>query len=180
MRDKQRQTGLIKKAALFLLVNLTCLAGCGYHLRGVGSSLPPTVKKIYVPVFKNFTTRYELDLKLTQAVINELTTRGRLELANQAETADAVLLGEITSFVVTPLAFSGKDTADKYNITIVAKINLRDIAHQRVLFSHPSFVYVEEYEVPEGADFESMETEALNRVAEKFARSLVVAILEGF
>jgi hypothetical protein len=41
-------------------------------------------------------------------------------------------------------------------------------------------VYQGEYEVPEGVDFESVETEAINEIAVKFARSLVVAILEGF
>ncbi len=156
------------------------LINCGYHLRGTGSSLPASIKRVYVPIFKNLTTRYELDLKLTQAVINELTTRGKLELVDDADKADAILQGEITSFQVAPLAFSGKDTADKYNITIVTKIIFRDLSNQQVLFSHPSFIYVEEYEVPEGSDFESMEAEALTRVAEKFARSLIVAILEGF
>ncbi len=164
----------------FSFITVLPLINCGYHLRGTGSSLPASIKRIYVPLFKNLTTRYEIDLKLTQAVINELTTRGKLEPVDDAAKADAILLGEITSFQVSPLAFSGKDTADKYNITIVAKIVFRDLSNQQILFSHPSFVYVEEYEVPEGSDFESMEAEALTRVAEKFARSLVVAILEGF
>lgn len=170
---------IFNRILLFFIV-IILLVNCGYHLRGTGSALPPSIKKICIPVFKNLTTRYELDLKLTQAVINEITTRGKLELVGEVEKADALLLGEITSFQVTPLAFSGKDTADKYNITVVAKIIFRDLKSQQVLFSHPAFVYVEEYEVPEGSDFESMEAEALVRVAEKFARSLVVAILEGF
>ena len=51
---------------------------------------------------------------------------------------------------------------------------------QKVLFSNPSFNYTEEYEVPQGTDFESVETLAIDKVAEKFARSLVVNILEGF
>ncbi|MGQ9579092.1 MAG: LPS assembly lipoprotein LptE [Candidatus Aminicenantales bacterium] len=170
----------MKPKAIIILFVLIWFSSCGYHLRGVGTSLPSSVKKIYIPVFKNLTTRYELDLKLTQAVINELTTRGKLELVSQVEQADAVLLGEISSFQVNPIAFSGKDTADRYNITIVAKVSLLERAKQRVLYDHPSFIYIEEYEVPEGTDFESMEAEALNRVAEKFARSLVVAILEGF
>jgi len=171
---------------IFFLTNFIALVlsliliNCGYHLRGAGSSLPPSIKKVYVPVFKNLTTRYEIDLKLTQAVIHELTTRGKLELVSEAEKADAILLGEIISYQVAPLAFTGKDTADKYNITIVARIIFRNLSNQQNIFTHPSFVYVEEYEVPEGSDFESMEAEALTRVAEKFARSLVVAILEGF
>jgi hypothetical protein len=39
---------------------------------------------------------------------------------------------------------------------------------------------VEEYEVPEGVDFETVESEALDKVGVKFARSLVSTILEGF
>lgn len=179
MSRKEWLKKIVFISSLFLVIALP-LINCGYHLRGTGSSLPASIKRIYVPVFKNLTTRYELDLKLTQAVINELTTRGKLETVDNADKADALLQGEITSFQVAPLAFSGKDTADKYNITIVAKIIFRDLSNQQIIFSHPSFIYVEEYEVPEGSDFESMEAEALTKVAEKFARSLVVAILEGF
>lgn len=131
-------------------------------------------------MFKNLTTRFELDLKLTQGVVNELVARGKVEIVADVQSADAVLLGEIISFNVNPIAFSGQATADRFNIIVVAKIILRDLLNQRILFSNPSYVYVEEYRVPEGADFETLETEALDRVAEKFARSLVNTILEGF
>jgi outer membrane lipopolysaccharide assembly protein LptE/RlpB len=157
------------------------LAGrCGYRLRGTGGFLPTHIKTVSVPMFKNLTTRFELDLKLTQSVINELVARGGVELAADEERADAVLSGEILTFNVQPMAFSGQGTADRYNIVIVARIVLRDRVLKRVLFSNPSYQYIEEYEVPQGRDFESMETEALNKVAEKFARSLVITILEGF
>lgn len=156
------------------------LCNCGYHFRGTGSFLPSHIKKINIPMFKNFTTRFELDLKLTQSVINELVARGKVEVTGDAGQADAVLIGEIASFTVNPIAFTGQAAADRYNITVVAKIILRDLVNQRVIFSNPSFVYVEEYQVPEGSDFESLETEALTKVSEKFARSLVSTILEGF
>ena len=156
------------------------LIQCGYHLRGTGSFLPAHIKKISIPMFKNETTRYELDLKLTQNVINELVARARLEVSADAGGADAVLIGDIISFNVNPIAFSGSGSADRYNIVIVAKIVLRDLVSQKVLFSNPSFNYTEEYEVPQGTDFESVETLAIDKVAEKFARSLVVNILEGF
>jgi len=131
-------------------------------------------------MFKNLTTRFELDLKLTQSVINELVARGKVEITADASSADATLLGDIVSFGVNPIAFSGEATADRYNIVVVAKVVLRDRVNNRVIFSNPSYVYQEEYEVPEGTDFETVETQAIDRVAEKFARSLVVAVLEGF
>jgi outer membrane lipopolysaccharide assembly protein LptE/RlpB len=164
---------------LGLLVLLEA-AACGYHLRGTGSSLPPSVKSLSVPVFKNRTTRYELDIKLTRAVIEEMVARGRVAVAAEPERADAVLEGEVLSFSATPVAFTGQARADRYTITVMAKVVLRERTTEKVLFSNPTFVYVEEYDVPPGRDFESVESDAIDRVAEKFARSLVVAILEGF
>jgi outer membrane lipopolysaccharide assembly protein LptE/RlpB len=171
-------TFLLWGAALAIVI--LAAAGCGYHLRGTGSSLPPDIRSMSIPVFRNLTTRYELDLKLTRAVINEMVARGKVAVAADAERADAVLEGEVVSFSATPVAFTGQARADRYTITVTAKIVLRDRANQKTLFSNPAFVYVEEYEVPPGRDFESMQTEAIDKIAEKFARSLVVAILEGF
>ncbi len=163
-----------------LLVAALMAVSCGYRLRGTGSYLPPHIKRISIPMFKNLTTRYELDLKLTQAVINEMTARAKVEVLSESGQADALLTGEVVDFRVNPIAFSGQAAADRYNITIVARIVLRDLVDRKVLFSNSSFVYVKEYEVPQGADFESLETEALGKVAEEFARTIVGNILEGF
>jgi hypothetical protein len=169
----------MKKTILLFMVCLLFLQ-CGYHLRGTGSSLPPHIKVLNVPMFANRTTRFELDLKLTQGVIDEMVARGKVEITDDADSADALLIGEILSFHANPIGFGEDATADRYSIAIVAKVVLRDVAQKKVIFSNPHFVYQGEYEIPEGADFESVETEAINEMAVKFARSLVVAILEGF
>lgn len=166
---------------IFLLLFICGLSlQCGYHLRGTGSSLPSHIKMINIPMFKNHTTRFELDLKLTQSVIDEMVARGKIEISGDVKSADAVLFGEIIAFTANPIGFSGEGTADRYNITIVAKIILRDQVNKKIIFSNPSFVYQGEYEVPEGSDFETVESEAVDEVAEKFARTLVITILEGF
>ncbi len=153
---------------------------CGYHLRGTGSSLPPTIKTMSIPVFRNQTTRYELDLKLTRAVINEMVARGRVSIVTDSGRADAVLEGEVVSFTANPVTFGADARADRYNITVTAKIVLTDRATQKVIFTNPAFVYHQEYVVPEGRDFESVQTDALDLIAAKFAGSLVASILEGF
>ncbi|HHF52459.1 MAG: LptE family protein [Candidatus Aminicenantes bacterium] len=163
-----------------LLLLCSFLYSCGYHLRGTGSTLPPHIKKIQVPMFTNATSRFELDVKLTQSVIDELVTRGKVEITDNMESADAVLIGEITSFRVDPIGFSGTGTADRYSITIAAKITLRDLVENRVFFSNPNFIYKKEYEVEEGVDFETVESEAIEEISGMFARSLVIMILEGF
>jgi hypothetical protein len=153
---------------------------CGYHLSGTGSSLPEHIQSVRVPMFKNMTTRYELDVKLTQRVIDELVARGKVEITQDDDSADALLLGEIRSFRAIPVAFSGESAADRYNIIIVTKIVLRDNVSKRVIYSNPNLIYQYEYGVPEGTDFESVESLAIDVVAERFARSLVSTILEGF
>ena len=162
---------------------LACLflVHCGYYLRGTGSSLPPNIKKVDVPMFKNMTTRFDLDVKLTKSVIDEMVARGKVEVTSESSgAADALLVGEITAFNVNPIAFSDQNMADRYTITVVAKIVLRDLANQKILFSNPSYIYQEEYEVPSGTSYETWESQAIDKVAEKFARSLVSTLLEGF
>ncbi|MGD9344352.1 MAG: LptE family protein [Candidatus Aminicenantes bacterium] len=170
-----------KGAVLCVCLCVPCLLilQCGYHLSGTGSSLPEHIQTVNVPMFKNMTTRYELDLKLTQRVINELVARGKVEVVEEG-TADALLMGEIQSFRAIPIAFSGESAADRYNIIIVTKIILRDNVSRKVIYSNPNLVYQYEYGVPEGSDFESVESLAIDVVAERYARSLVSTILEGF
>jgi hypothetical protein len=169
----------MKKIFILTFIGLLFIQ-CGYHLRGTGSFLPSHIQRVNIPMFKNLTTRYELDLKLTHSVIDELVARGKVEIAEDLKNADAVLIGEIVSFSAHPIAVSREASADRYNIIVVTRITLKDLVNQKILFSNPSFRYLEVYEVPEGEDFETVESEALDKIAEKFARSLVTNILEGF
>ncbi len=168
------------KKICFLLLICLVLIQCGYHLQGTGSLLPEHIKKINIPMFKNRTTRFQLDLKLTQAVIDEIVARGKVEISVDPTTADAIFVGEIISFEAVPIAFGVEATADRYNIIVVTKIDLRDLVNNKVIYSNPYHSYQYEYQVPEGSDFESVESEALDKLAERFARSLVITMLEGF
>ncbi len=165
---------------LTILFLCLLLLQCGYRLRGTGSFLPEHIKKINVPLFKNFTTRFELDLKLTRAVINELVARGKVDVTSDAQNADAVLTGEIVVFSANPIAFTGDARADRYAITIAVRIVLKNNKTQEIIFSNPYLSHQEEYAVPQGTDFETSETDAITKVAENFARELVITILEGF
>jgi outer membrane lipopolysaccharide assembly protein LptE/RlpB len=176
-----RQAGPGRAAALVALAALLAAsAGCGYRLRGTGSALPPGIRTVSVPVFRNLTTRFELDVKLTRAVIDELVARGRVTVAADPAAADAVLEGEIVGFTARPIGFTGAGQADRYTVTVTAKVALKERASAKTIFADPSFVYQQEYSVPEGSSFEAVQTEAIDKIAAKFARSLVVSLLEGF
>lgn len=175
----------LEHVPIYLILVLLCLAliQCGYRLRGTGNLsdvLPPTVKKIGVPLFINKTTKFELDKKLTQAVFDEFVARGKVEITSDAKTADAVLTGTITGFSAVPAGFSSQGSADHYTVYVTASITLVDSKTQKAIYTNPSYTFNEDYEVPQGKDFESVENEAIKKIAPKFARNLVLAILEGF
>jgi predicted small secreted protein len=158
-------------------------SACGYTMSGSGKFLQDSnITSVYIPLFKNNTTRFEINLKLTEAVIREFVTRGKVRVVQDASQADAVLDGVVTGFGANPIAYSGSTSgsADRFAITITASITLRDQRTKEEVFSNPSYVYKGEYQVPQGTDFESQETEKLGEIAELFARNLVMTILEGF
>jgi outer membrane lipopolysaccharide assembly protein LptE/RlpB len=79
--------------------------GCGYHLVGLSSNLPPKLKTLYVAPFVNQTARSEVDQRLTEQISQEWVRRGRFELMSNAEKADAVLTGTVKSTAVNPVQF---------------------------------------------------------------------------
>jgi hypothetical protein len=169
----------MKKTALLLLLAALAAASCGYLPVGTGSTLPASIRRVQVPLFENRTTRFQLDLKLTQAVIDEFVARGKVEITTDAAKADAQLIGRILAFTATPVAFSNK-TADRYEIQVVTEITLKEANTDKVIFTNPSYAFKTDYQVPQGSDFESSQSKALDVLAQLFARSLIVAILEGF
>lgn len=170
---------LFRKYIVCLLA-LACLTACGYQLRGKGGFWPPQMKKIQVPVFKNSSGRFELDLKLTRSVINELVARTGVVMVSDRSRADGLLSGEVLSFSVQPIAFNAAGAATRFKISIATSIVFYDLINQKIIFSDDHFIYTEEYDIPEGLDFETMENQAIDRAAEKYARQLVVNLLEGF
>jgi len=173
------------KAALAALLALSAafVSACGYTMSGSGLFLVNNnINTIYIPLFKTNVTRFQLDLKLTDAVIQEFVTRGKVKVVQDAASADAVLEGVVTGFNSSPIAYSGSTSgsADRFAITIAVSISLRDRRTKEEVFSNPSYVYKGEYEVPQGTDFESQETVKLGEIAKLLARNLVMTILEGF
>lgn len=161
---------------------IATLSGCGYALVGRGNFLPPDAKTIQVPSFINQSTRVEVEQRVTQAVADELVSRGRLRLVTSPSDADLILRGTIQSFNVTPVAFNEQVRATKYQATVTARIEL--VHHRqedKVLWKNDQYVFTETYSIdPSAVDAFDQETRAIREIAERFARSLVTNLLEGF
>lgn len=171
--------------AVLMAASLLPLPGCGYSLAGRGSFLPATIKIIGVPEFTNSTSVFEVERRVTARVRSEFIGRGRWTVQPQREGADALLIGEITSITVTPAAFNAQQQASRLALIVTAKIEFRDVKADKVLWQNPTMQFREEFEVtnsttPDAAAFFGQNTNAMDRLAQEFARSIVSAILEAF
>src|SRR5262245_51780926 len=109
------------------------LPGCGYHLAGHGNTLPPEVHSVGIPVFVNRTSRPELEQRVTEAVIDEFSTRGRLKILPGEEGAGTALRGTLYTYTTTPVVLNEQGRARRYEILITAHVVLTQAATDRVL-----------------------------------------------
>ena len=173
--------------SLLAALGLSLASGaCGYSLAGRGSFLPAYIRVIGIPQFANTTPFYEVEQVFTQRVRTEFISRGNYKVQPESTGVDAVLNGEILSIQITPASFTDESQASRYTITVIAKIEFRDLRTNDVLWENPQWVFREEYEATAAVDaldanaFFGQEVNALERVGSEFAKSVVSAILEAF
>jgi hypothetical protein len=190
---KDPETGRVigpRWRALFLGVLCSlcvlCQPGCGYSLAGRGSFLPLYIKTIGVPIFVNRTVVFNLETTVTQKVRSEFIGRGKYQILPEANGVDALLTGEITAVSIQPASFSANQLASRYAITMTARIELKDMRENKVLWENPSVMFRQEYDATGGriivdpASFFQQDANALERISTEFARTIVSAILEAF
>jgi hypothetical protein len=172
-------------AALMLVVMGAAMSGCGYSLAGRGSFLPAYIKTIGVPNFVNNTPVFEIERRVTDRVRAELVGRGRYTVLTETTGVDAVLSGEILAINLAPSAFNQQQQAIAYTLTLVAKVEFKDVKADKVLWQNPAMVFSEQYPVQsttavDANTFLGQNVNALERLASEFARTVVSAILEAF
>lgn len=148
--------------------------------------MPSNIQTVGVPLFLNATPVYDLDQKLTERVRLEMVSRGKYRVQPEAEGTDAVLTGEVVSVTFQATAFNSEQLASRYAFTLVVKVQFVDARTKKMLYENPSLTFREEYEVSTGsvasdpASFLGQNTQAMDRLVNDFARTVVSSILEAF
>ena len=179
--------GMRTVARLLALLAAVASAGCGYSLAGRGSFLPDYIKVIGVPTFANRTTVFNLETTVTQKVRAEFIGRGRYRIVPDPAGVDALLTGEVTSVSITPVSFTAQQLASRYAIVMTARVDLKDLRDNKVLWENPGLTFRTEYEAQSAGQqtadvsaFFGQDMNALDRMTAEFARAIVSAILEAF
>jgi len=172
----------VRRAALCALsAVLLATGGCGYTLVGKTSNLPPSIKVIRFETLANQTQRVGVEQRLSHEIVKELTSRGRFTIQAKAEGANAELSGTVTGFDLYPVAFNPQGVATQYQIQISAKVTLKTLPDEKVIWDNPGYSFRDNYTFgTTAANYVDRENEVIDKVSEKFAASLVSTILEGF
>jgi lipopolysaccharide assembly LptE-like protein len=156
--------------------------GCGYHVAGRSSALPPEIHVIAVPALENATTTYRIEQRLTSATIHEFLSRTPYKVVSEPSAGDAVLKGKVLTLEAVPLLFdttSGRATT--MLVQMKCEVTLTETSNDKVLYHTDNFVFRSEYEIStDVTSFFSEQDPALDRVAKDFAQRLVAAVIENY
>ena len=96
-------------------------AGCGYY--STSSRTAKDIKSIAVPFFENRTPEPNLEIIVTEKVVDYLVSDNTLSVKDES-IADAVLEGTIVSFQNVPFSFNRDLNAEEYRVLISVEATL--------------------------------------------------------
>ncbi len=164
-----------------LLLALPLLASaCGYSLVGRASTLPPSIKVIQFQTLTNQTALVGVEQRLSGEIAKELAARGRFRVQTGAEGADAALTGTVLRFDFYPVAFDASGQATQYQVAVTARVALRSLPDDKPVWENPAYTFRENYSFEGPGSYVDRQNQTVDKVAEKFAQSLISSLLEGF
>ena len=172
---------------LMAAISVLAAPGCGYSLAGRGSFLPDYIRVVGIPPLVNNSTFFQVEQILTEKIRTEFIGRGRYTVVPNAEGADAVVTGAVTSITVQPVGFTEQQLASRYLFTVTMRVEFTDVRTTKVLWANQSLTFREEYEhtvrsntALEGETFLTQERNSFDRISDDVARTVVTAIVEAF
>ncbi len=161
-----------------LTLSATTATGCGYRLAGKKLN-DSEGRTIAVPTFVNRTTTYRIEQRLTEAVRREFIRRTRLQVV-PAEAGDLVVAGEVLSFTAVPIIFNQQGRGSSYSILVDLNVRLTDTKTGAVLFQNDRWTFRDVFELAQNSnEFVLEDTAATDRLARRFASSLVASVLHS-
>jgi hypothetical protein len=96
---------------VLVVLAFAAVSGCGYSTT---SRTARDIKSIFVPFFDNKTAEPNLEITVTERLINYMILDNTLKVVDEDE-ADAILEGEISQFRNQPFSFNQDLNAQEYN-----------------------------------------------------------------
>ncbi len=169
------------KKIIICIAGSLLLAGCtGSDIKYTPAAqiLPAHIKRIAVRPFTNKTQQFGLEEKLSRRVIDEFLRNGEHAVTSEA-SADGIVLGEITRYLLTPVQYDANLVPTVYKLDVLLSLKLLDKAKNIFLWHEPAMQGIQNYSAPTlpGGMTEEQAREA---VWDVLARDIVKRTVEGF
>ena len=117
-----------------VLAFLAAFGGCTYSFRG--ASLPPGVHSVAVQVFDDNSGFGDPNLRinLTNQLTQKLTADNTLQVTNMS-SADAAVIGTVTSVNTQANAVQGNQQVSKWRITVNVSIKFQNLKTQKKIWT---------------------------------------------
>jgi hypothetical protein len=113
---------IVEKVIRWGFIILVALhAACGFY--STSSRTAGDIKKIAVPYLENDTAEPDIEIEITQRVIDGLVEDNTLKVTSDQD-ADAILEGSIIEYANVPITFSNELQADQYRLLIGLRVSL--------------------------------------------------------
>jgi len=167
------------RGALYFLVVALLLSSCGYHLAGYGSTLPPHIRAISIPVFKNSSSEPNIQRDATDAIRRAFISDGRLKVTDTSK-ADLLMRGTLTNYQLRGVSFSSEDSAEEYIVRLGIQVEAYDRIKKRIIFSQKFTTQWDYRSTSSVVDSESEKQTALKEAYDDLADRLVSITIERF
>ncbi|HEX6789783.1 MAG TPA: LptE family protein [Candidatus Krumholzibacteria bacterium] len=162
MKSRRRRSA----GAIALAVALAAATGCGYSTT---SRTAKDIKSIYVPFFENKTPEPNLEISVTNRIIDNLVRDNTLKVVPE-NGADAVLDGEIVGFKNQPFSFNDQLNAEEYHVVVTVVCTLFNRRTNEPIWEKRNFVGDGSYfveQVESGRTYEDAVEESVREITER-------------
>lgn len=167
----------LKWSLIFLVALLA--GGCGYHLVGKETSLPPHLKTMVIPLFGNSTQEPELQRDLTSIIRESFINDGRLKIVGENK-ADLLMKGVLFQYELRPISFDRQDIAVEYWVILGVDIEVIDQVKKKT-YVKQKFTTKWDYKASAVvANSEASRQLALSEAYRDLASRLVSIVIEKF
>jgi hypothetical protein len=149
------------------------LASCGVYGTTPGR-VKPGLETVGVPFFENRSEEPEVEVALTEAVIEGLIAERTLKVVEENQ-ADALVVGTIRSYTFREAFFAADRQADEYKITVSVEVSLIERGTNEVIAGPEVIRGQGSYLITEGLEGEIA---ARNNAAKQIVEGILNLVIE--
>lgn len=159
----------MKRTCTLILMSAILLYGCRLSVSLTGSNINPNAKTVYVQTFPNKSSLVNptLSQDFTTAVKNMIQNQTPLTIVDN--TGDYSLEGEITNYMIMPVAIQGDDAAAMNRLTITVRVRFTNPYDEKQSFDE-SFSRYADYSSSQ--NFTSIESTLVSEITAALAEDI--------